>query len=150
MSKKIIWGDILPKGSIRFEELYSDGLKNIGPNTGDLVSFVGIVRASSIYENKKVVALEVEGWEEGREIMQGIAKQTFENYHLTLTYIVHLIGRINVGEPIVYVLLGSEHREAAFKALDFIVHLYKKEAPVWKKEIYEDGSGKWIYTHKEE
>ena len=148
LDKKVIWGSILPAGSLSFEEAYKTALKNAPPETGDLVSFVGIVRHTSIYEKKKVMGLEVEGWEEGKKIMHDIAFKTYESYNLTLSYILHLTGMIRVGEPIVYVILGSEHRDSAFAALKYAVDLYKKEAPVWKKEIYDDGTGKWITTKK--
>ena len=145
---KVIWGSILPAGALSFEEIYQTALKNAPPETGDLVSFVGIVRQTSIHEKKKVIGLEVEGWEEGKKIMNDIALKTYESYDLTLSYIIHLTGYIRVGKPIVYVVLGSEHRNSAFDALRYAVELYKKEAPVWKKEIYDDGSGKWISTRK--
>ena len=60
--------------------------------------------------------------------------------------IVHITGYLAIGDPIVYVVISSIHRKEAFGALEDIIHAYKNESPVWKKEIYSDGSEKWIRT----
>ncbi len=143
---EVVFGGIGAKGDLAFSELYDRALEIAPPNTGDLITFTGIVRNTSSEDSKTVTHLVVEAWDEGGFIMENIARRIFEKYSLTLCYIYHLTGTLKIGEPIVYVILGSEHRKEGFEALGEIILLYKKEAPVWKKEVYSDGSEKWIST----
>ena len=147
---KTVFGAIIPQSEVDFSSIYNLALRNCPPSTGDLITFTGIVRDSSIKSDKQVVSLDIEGWEQGSPIMQKIAEEIAEKYNLTLTYLIHLTGSFQIGDALVIVVLGSEHREEAFAALPDIINRYKHEAPVWKKEIYDDGSSKWITTAKPE
>ncbi|MDH5647757.1 MAG: molybdenum cofactor biosynthesis protein MoaE, partial [Candidatus Heimdallarchaeota archaeon] len=94
-----------------------------------------------------VVALEVEAWEErANDTMQEIAKKILNNHNLINIGIVHLTGYLNIGDPIVYIVIKSIHRKEAFVALEEAILAYKQGSPVWKKEIYADGSSNWITT----
>ncbi len=116
---------------------------------GAITSFVGIVRASSDTETKKVIAMDVEIWEEkGNQMINEIAYDILEKFGLLDIRIVHVYGNLKLGDPIVYVVLASEHRKEGFDALAASIDAYKNDAPVWKKEIYEDGSSSWIRTAK--
>ncbi len=141
---QLIFGDIGERDKMSFSDLYDSALSNAPPNTGDLITFTGIVRNTSSESAKSVEYLVVEAWNEGAFIMEAIARKIFERHSLTLCYIYHLTGTLKIGDPIVYVVLGSEHREEGFEALRDIILLYKKDAPVWKKEVYSDGTGRWI------
>ncbi len=143
---QVIFGGIGMEKDFSFSELYDLAMTNAPPNTGDLITFTGVVRKTSSEYPKIVTHLIVEAWDEGAFIMENIARQIYEKYSLTLCYIYHLTGTLGIGDPIVYVVLGSEHRKEGFEALKEIIELYKKEAPVWKKEVYSDGSEKWIST----
>ena len=57
--------------------------------------------------------------------------------------IVHRVGKIAPGEPIVFVAAASSHRRAAFEACDFLMDYLKSRAPFWKKETGPDGA-RWI------
>ena len=114
---------------------------------GAITSFVGIVRNTSDSEEKRVIGMEVEHWEErGKTSMTDIATRLGEKYGLVGVRIFHVYGKLSIGDPIVYVVLASRHRKEAFEAMEEAIHLYKTESPVWKKEIYEDKTDKWIFT----
>ena len=53
-----------------------------------------------------------------------------------------------LGMPIVCIVISYEHRKEAFSALEESINAYKQKSPVWKKEIYIDGTGSWITTAK--
>ncbi len=125
------------------EILENDGEKKIGA----LLSFVGVVRSTSHDPNKKVVGMEVETWEEmGNEKLNEIVLQVFENSGIHDVRLVHVYGTLNLGDPIVFIVIGSEHRNEAYQAMEKFIDAYKNKAPVWKKEIYADGSEQWIRT----
>jgi molybdopterin synthase catalytic subunit len=54
----------------------------------------------------------------------------------------HLLGEFDVGEDLVYVLVAGSHREQVFPVLEEAVERYKKEAPIFKKELIVTGNGK--------
>lgn len=116
---------------------------------GAITTFSGIVREISDTEDKRVVEIEIEAWEEkADESMKLIAEEIGKKFNLIGVRIVHMEGKINLGEPIVYVALASIHRKEAFEALEEIIIAYKNKSPVWKKELYEDGSSNWITSAK--
>src|SRR6202012_4847132 len=57
--------------------------------------------------------------------------------------IVHRIGRIVPGAPVVFVATAARHRRAAFEACDYLMDHLKSRAPFWKKEHGADGA-RWI------
>ena len=128
-----------------------DIINSLGKDTkiGAITTFSGIVREISDTESKRVVQIEIEAWEEkADESMRTIAEEIGAKYNLLGVRIVHLEGDIHLGEPIVFVVLASIHRKEAFEALEEIIIAYKNRSPVWKKEIYEDGTSNWITTAK--
>lgn len=63
--------------------------------------------------------------------------------------IIHRVGRMEPGEPIVFVATASAHRRAAFEACDFLMDHLKSEAPFWKSETCA-GRTKWIEPRAED
>ncbi len=138
-------GWIAKIGSINLDEIINGFQTNM--KIGAITTFTGIVREISDAEDKKVVEIEIEAWEDkADESMHNIAHRIGVAHELLGVRIIHLEGRIKLGQPIVFVALASIHRKEAFEALEDIIHAYKNESPVWKKEIYNDGSSKWITT----
>ena len=65
-------------------------------------------------------------------------------YDLSCAHIYHSIGEVKAGEMSLLVMVSASHRRDTFPALKYIVEQIKAKAPVWKKEIYEDESYKWV------
>ncbi|WP_374573923.1 molybdenum cofactor biosynthesis protein MoaE [Phenylobacterium sp.] len=108
--------------------------------TGAIATFTGLARA----EAGSTTILELEaypGFTEARiaEIAE-IARARFE---LDDLMILHRVGAIAPGEPIVFVATAARHRRAAFEACDFLMDYLKSRAPFWKKERGPDGE-RWI------
>ena len=57
--------------------------------------------------------------------------------HIT---IIHRLGRLEIGETSVLIVVASAHRGAAFEACRWIIDTLKKTVPIWKKEYFEDGA----------
>jgi molybdopterin synthase catalytic subunit len=53
---------------------------------------------------------------------------------------VHRLGRLQVGETSVLVVVASEHRAQAFEACRWLIDMLKKTVPIWKKETFQDGA----------
>jgi molybdopterin synthase catalytic subunit len=58
--------------------------------------------------------------------------------------LVHRIGALGIGDTAVAVVAGSSHRDEAFAACRYVIEEVKRRVPVWKREIFEDGSVEWV------
>jgi molybdopterin synthase catalytic subunit len=107
---------------------------------GAVASFTGIARA----EAGATAVLELEAYPGFTEREIGrIAETARERFGLMDLTILHRVGRIAPGEPIVFVATASAHRRQAFEACDFLMDYLKSRAPFWKKEHGPDGE-RWI------
>ena len=107
---------------------------------GAVATFTGIARA----EAGATTVLELEaypGFTEGE--IGKIAETARERFGLADLAILHRVGRIAPGEPIVFVATAASHRRAAFEACDFLMDYLKSRAPFWKKEHGPAGA-RWI------
>ena len=108
--------------------------------TGAVASFTGLARA----EGGETKILELEAYPGFTEAQIGaIAETARTRFDLQDLMIVHRIGQIAPGEPIVFVATAAAHRRAAFEACDYLMDYLKSRAPFWKKETGPDGS-RWI------
>lgn len=62
-------------------------------------------------------------------------------------YVAHRTGRLGVGEISVGIGVSSRHRDEAYQASRYIIEQIKLRAPIWKKEVYEDGETEWLKGH---
>lgn len=109
---------------------------------GATVAFSGYCRD----EGGTLAALELEHYPGMAQAeLSRIAAQAAERWPLLGLSMVHRFGRLRPGEPIVLVIAGSAHRQAAFEAAAFLMDYLKTRAPFWKKEHRVDGSeGEWV------
>lgn len=105
--------------------------------------FLGQVRAD-IIDEKKVVAIEYSAYEEMADnIFHEIREAAFEKFELNCLHIYHSLRKVNAGEICLFVFVSSPHREQAFQACRFLVEEIKEKAPVFGKELLEDGDFVW-------
>lgn len=108
--------------------------------TGAVASFTGIARA----EAGATTTLELEayaGFTDAEIARVGAAAA--ERWGLQDWLVVHRVGQIAPGEPVVFVATASRHRREAFEACDHLMDYLKSRAPFWKKEHGPDGD-RWI------
>lgn len=107
-------------------------------NDGAVVTFAGTVRGSN--QGKKVIFLEYEAYPKmALKMMKRIEDEIDENWGIKSVAIQHRVGRLNVGETSVVVVVSAPHRDDAFAACQYAINRLKKIVPIWKKEIFEDG-----------
>ncbi|HSP57456.1 MAG TPA: molybdopterin synthase catalytic subunit MoaE [Halomonas sp.] len=105
---------------------------------GAVVSFTGLVR--DFNERPEVRALTLEHYPGMTESsLSDIVEQAESRWSLDGVCVIHRIGRLAPGDPIVLVVVASAHRRAAFEACEFIMDYLKTRAPFWKKEHASDG-----------
>lgn len=114
---------------------------------GAIVTFAGIVRGSN--QGKKVLFLEYQAYPEmAVKMMQRIENEIRDTWGITDVAIQHRVGRLNVGETSLLVVVSAPHRDDAFAACQYAINRLKKIVPIWKKEIFEDGEV-WVESSTE-
>ncbi|NWC10299.1 molybdopterin synthase catalytic subunit MoaE [Pseudomonas agarici] len=109
---------------------------------GAVVSFVGYVR--DFNDGREVAQMFLEHYPGMTErALNKIVVQAQERWPLLGLEVVHRVGSLEPGEPIVFVGVTSAHRQAAFDACNFVMDYLKTQAPFWKKETTADGS-RWV------
>jgi len=109
---------------------------------GAVVSFVGYVR--DFNDGQDVHGMFLEHYPGMTEKALGkIAAEAEQRWPLLQLEVLHRIGALEPGEPIVFVGAASAHRQAAFDACAFVMDYLKTRAPFWKKENTADGP-RWV------
>jgi molybdopterin synthase catalytic subunit len=107
-------------------------------NCGSVVSFVGLTRG--IEEGTKVKRLEFDAWEETLPaVLEELANNAITKFSVHSVLIAHRVGSVSPSEPIVCIHVASMHREEGFSACSWLISELKNQAPLWKKEVREDG-----------
>jgi molybdopterin synthase catalytic subunit len=109
---------------------------------GAVVTFLGTTRIFS--EGKRVVKLEYEAYEEmALKKLEEIRQEMQAEFGIADIAIAHRIGPVDIGQISLVVAVASPHRKEAFLACHKIVDRVKEVVPIWKKEVFEDGS-RWV------
>jgi molybdopterin synthase catalytic subunit len=110
----------------------------VRPEDGAIAIFEGIVRNQS--RGKHVRYLEYDAYEAmAQRKLEEIGEQARQQFAIRAIGIIHRLGRLQHGECSVAIVVTSLHRAAAFEACRFAIDSLKKNVPIWKKEVYEDG-----------
>ncbi len=110
---------------------------------GAMASFVGNMR--DFNEGDDVSMMELEHYPAMTEKkLNDIVDQACEQWSIQNTLIIHRVGKIFPGEPIMMVAVWSAHRAAAFDACRFLMEELKHRAPFWKKEQLVAGGNRWV------
>ena len=132
--------EILTEAPIRLDPLI-DQVRS--PDRGGVAIFLGLVRDH--HQGKAVLGLDYSAYgpmaesvtrtiiEEARGLGQG-----------TEVVVQHRIGALTIGDVAVAVVAASAHRAEAFDACRYVIEELKKRVPVWKKEMYVDGTVEWV------
>ena len=111
-------------------------------SNGAVVTFLGTTRDT--FEGKRVVRLDYEAYEEmAVKKMADVRAELQAEFDIEDIAISHRIGTVGIGEISLVIAVASPHRQEAFFACHKAVDRIKQIVPIWKKEVYEDGS-RWV------
>ncbi len=106
---------------------------------GAAVVFEGVVRNQT--RGRRTLYLEYEAYEEmALRQMEALAEQALKQFEVRDVALVHRLGRLEIGETSVLIVVASAHRAAAFEACRWLIDTLKRRVPIWKKEYFEDGA----------
>ena len=113
-------------------------------SAGAVVLFFGVVRKEN--EGRKVREIEYDGASPLAEKLLfeigGEAQKKFGDD--VRIFVQHRLGLLKLGEVSVVIAVASAHRHEAYEASRYVIEELKKRVPIWKREVYEDGSEAWL------
>ena len=109
---------------------------------GAIASFIGLARDSN--SGSEVSAMTLEHYPAMTEkALAAIVDEALQRWSLLDVTLVHRVGRLLPGDPIVLVVVAGSHRAEAFAACEFLMDALKTRAPFWKKEETSAGE-RWV------
>ena len=106
---------------------------------GAVLVFEGVTR--NHHGGRSVVRLEYEAYVEMAEReLAAIVRLALDTWPGIRAAVVHRLGVVSLGEASVVIAVSAPHRDAAYAANRFLIDTLKAKVPIWKKEVYEDGS----------
>jgi MoaE-MoaD fusion protein len=111
------------------------------PGLGGIVTFTGTVRNET--HGRRVIRLEYEAYRSMAEKKLAEIGAIVAAAHSAEVAIVHRVGVLPPGEAAVVIACAAPHRTAAFRACEECIERLKKDVPIWKREVFEDGS-EWV------
>ena len=109
------------------------------PEDGAAVVFEGVVRNNT--RGRRTLYLDYEAYETmALKQMEALASGARVRFGVRAVSILHRLGRLEIGETSVLIVVASAHRGAAFDACRWLIDTLKKTVPIWKKEYFEDGA----------
>jgi len=114
-----------------------------GPGCGGVATFTGLVR--EIDQGRRVIELEYVAHDSANRVITDVANDIAAKYDdLIGLAVVHRVGILRVGEVAVVVAASAAHRAAALAACAAAVEAVKTLLPVWKRQLFEDGTDEWV------
>ncbi|MEZ5536241.1 MAG: molybdenum cofactor biosynthesis protein MoaE [Thiolinea sp.] len=115
----------------------------IASQCGANALFIGTMR--DFNEGDGVQAMRLEHYPAmTQKQLQAITGQAVEKWSLDHVLLLHRVGDILPGEPIVLVSVWSAHRNASFEACRWVMEELKHNAPFWKHETLDSGATRWV------
>ncbi len=112
------------------------------PQAGGRVVFCGVVRDHD--HGRDVTALEYIGHPSAQSVLADVASAVAAEPDILAVAVSHRLGQLAVGDIALVAAVASAHRRAAFDACARLVDEVKAQLPVWKRQVFADGTDEWV------
>lgn len=120
-------------------------IKERSPRIGGIVTFLGTARDFS--KGKDIQRIDFEYYQGMAEKkLNEIRERALADYDIIEVSIIHRVGRIEIGDNIVLIVVAAQHRKDAFKACEWCIDELKRITPIWKREETSQGEV-WVVEH---
>jgi molybdopterin synthase catalytic subunit len=109
-----------------------------GDDDGAIAVFLGTVRQTNAGQVVRFLEYEAYAGMAVRE-MERIERDALARFEISRVEISHRVGRVDIGETSVAVVVAAPHRAAAMDACRFLIDALKSSVPIWKREHFEGG-----------
>jgi molybdopterin synthase catalytic subunit len=112
------------------------------PRAGAVVSFQGVVRDHD--HGRGVTLLEYEGHPSAADVLREVAAEIAADPDVYAVAVSHRVGVLNIGDVALVAAVSTAHRAAAFAACGRLVDEAKARLPIWKRQVFADGTDEWV------
>ena len=109
---------------------------------GAVVSFQGVVRDHD--HGRAVTRLEYEGHPSAETVLREVAAEIAADPDVYAVAVSHRVGSLQIGDVALVAAVSTAHRAAAFAACARLVDEAKARLPVWKRQVFDDGTDEWV------
>jgi molybdopterin synthase catalytic subunit len=109
---------------------------------GAVVSFQGVVRDHD--HGRRVTSLEYEGHPTAEAVLREVAAEVAAHPDVYAVAVSHRIGPLGIGDVALVAAVATAHRAAAFEACARLVDEVKARLPIWKRQVFDDGTEEWV------
>lgn len=113
-------------------------------SAGGLTLFVGTVRDHD--GGREVRGLDYSAHPSALQRLREVCEQVGEEYDVRGIVAVHRVGSLGLGDAAVIVATAADHRGQAFDASRALIDRLKASVPIWKHQVFADGSDEWVGT----
>ena len=113
-----------------------------GAASGAVVVFSGIVRDHD--HGRPVVSLEYVGHPGAAEVLRACRDEILADPLVHAVAVSHRIGDLQVGDAALVAAVSAAHRAEAFAACERLVDIVKQRLPIWKRQVFPDGTDEWV------
>jgi molybdopterin synthase catalytic subunit len=112
------------------------------PRAGAVVSFQGVVRDHD--DGRGVTLLEYEGHPSAVKVLREVAEEIAADPDVYAVAVSHRVGKLAIGDVALVAAVSTAHRAAAFAACARLVDEAKARLPIWKRQVFTDGTDEWV------
>jgi molybdopterin synthase catalytic subunit len=109
---------------------------------GASVTFCGVVRRSD--HGREVVELEYQGHPSAQSMLTEVAEKIAAESDVLSVAVSHRVGLLRIGDIALVAVVSTAHRREAFDACGRLVDEVKHRLPVWKRQVFADGTDEWV------
>jgi molybdopterin synthase catalytic subunit len=112
------------------------------PRAGARVAFCGVVREHDA--GREVVELEYQGHPSADAVLQEIVAEFAAEPEVLAIAVSHRVGVLGIGDVALVAAVATAHRQAAFEVCGRLVDEVKHRLPIWKRQVFADGTDEWV------
>jgi molybdopterin synthase catalytic subunit len=112
------------------------------PRAGAVVSFAGVVRDHD--HGRTVTLLEYEAHPNAEDVLREVAAEIAADPAVYAVAVSHRVGPLAVGDVALAAAVATAHRAEAFAACARLIDEVKSRIPVWKRQVFSDGTDEWV------
>jgi molybdopterin synthase catalytic subunit len=110
--------------------------------SGAVVVFSGVVRDHD--HGREVVSLEYVGHPSAKEVLRACRDEIAADPLVRAVAVSHRIGELKIGDAALVAAVSAAHRAEAFAACARLVDIVKERLPIWKRQVFTDGTDEWV------
>jgi molybdopterin synthase catalytic subunit len=112
------------------------------PAAGATVVFQGVVRDHD--HGRAVRTLDYEGHPDAERVIREVAEEVADNPDVLAVAVSHRIGHLAIGDVAIVAAVSTAHRGEAFTVCARLVDEAKARLPIWKRQVFHDGTDEWV------